>query len=56
MSTIKNTKKNSRKKLVLNGTTVYVERIDPAVDGSLFSEKLKKVNALLQKTIFLKQP
>ncbi|SDC45735.1 hypothetical protein [Niabella drilacis] len=56
MSTLKNTKKSSRKKMVLNGTTVYVERFDPAVDGSLFSDKLRKVNNLLQKTIFLKRP
>ncbi|MCD2422731.1 hypothetical protein LQ567_08160 [Niabella pedocola] len=56
MSILKNTKKRSRKKLVLNGTTVYMVSFDPAVDGTLFSDKLKKVNALLEKTIFLKQP
>ncbi|MBO9595086.1 MAG: hypothetical protein J7599_19435 [Niabella sp.] len=56
MSILKNTKKRGRKKLVLNGTTVYIAPFDPAVDGTLFSDKLKKVNELLKKTIFLKQP
>ncbi|MGJ7030176.1 hypothetical protein [Niabella hirudinis] len=56
MNTVKNTKKSNRKKLVLGGVTVYTVQFDPAVEGSLFSDKLRKANALLEKTIFLKQP
>lgn len=56
MNTVKNTKKNHRKKLVLGGVIVYAVQFDPAVDGTLFNDKLRKANALWEKTIFLKQP
>ncbi|WP_300596301.1 hypothetical protein [Niabella sp.] len=56
MCILKNTKKRNGKKLVLGGVPIYAVQFDPVIEGTLFSDKLKKANVLLEKTVFLKQP